>query len=472
MIQHMQAIKRFFSQELVLLALLLIFGLVTHLHLFGHPREIVFDEVYFAQFVSHYFSGTYYFDIHPPLAKLIMAGAAQLLGFSPDPAFQFSQIGAVYTNDFYLLLRGMVSLAGILLPLAVYFLSKELFRNKIAAFIAGLLVVLDNALLVQSRYILTDAFMLLFGVAGLACVLASHRMHEAGRTRWRWTLMSLGALLLGACIGVKWTGLVFVGVAGIALLIRAFKKRAWLGFSAETGIMGTGIALIYILAFITHINALPLSGPGDAFMSPSFQKTLRENRFETNMTIKPASLPEKIAELNTVMYTANKGITATHPYGSSWDSWPFMTRPIYYWTSGTQPEGMSRIYLLGNPAIWWIGAVLIAYLSIRWIIEFPKRRKKEDFLALSLILAGFWANLLPYLFISRVAFLYHYFPSLLFLIIAIGYYLGRDARKRPYRTAIAGLLILWCFIYFAPLSYGTPLSDEQYRSRVWFSAWE
>ena len=45
----------------------------------SEPRSVVFDEVHFGGFAEAYVSSrAYFFDIHPPHAKLIIAGTAGL----------------------------------------------------------------------------------------------------------------------------------------------------------------------------------------------------------------------------------------------------------------------------------------------------------------------------------------------------------------------------------------------------------
>ena len=60
------------NKKLVLIILAL--SIATHFAFFGHPNETVFDEVHFGKFVSGYYTGEYFFDIHPPLGKLIITG--------------------------------------------------------------------------------------------------------------------------------------------------------------------------------------------------------------------------------------------------------------------------------------------------------------------------------------------------------------------------------------------------------------
>ena len=59
--------------------ILTILSLFTHLLFFGQPYAVVFDEVYNGSFISAYYSGEYYFDIHPPLAKILMKFAGDII---------------------------------------------------------------------------------------------------------------------------------------------------------------------------------------------------------------------------------------------------------------------------------------------------------------------------------------------------------------------------------------------------------
>jgi len=126
----------FFQKEWVLIVILLVLASVTRFLYLGHPNEVVFDEVYFAKWVTNYYSGQFYFDIHPPLAKMMLAALAKLFGFSDVGNTNFSQIGNVYQTDFYKFLRGVESFFGVILVLAVYALGKRMFKNKWPGFFA------------------------------------------------------------------------------------------------------------------------------------------------------------------------------------------------------------------------------------------------------------------------------------------------------------------------------------------------
>lgn len=60
-----------------------------------HPIQS-FDEVHFGAFAGQYIRREYYFDVHPPLAKMLNALSAWLAGFNGD--FGFENIGDDYIS--------------------------------------------------------------------------------------------------------------------------------------------------------------------------------------------------------------------------------------------------------------------------------------------------------------------------------------------------------------------------------------
>lgn len=457
------------KKEWLLIALVFVLAIGTRFIYFGYPKEIVFDELYFAKFSTDYFKGTYYFDIHPPLAKLMMAGFAKVSGVNLPTTFDFKNISQTYPDNSYKLLRLFVSIFGVVLPLAVYYLSKQLFRNKWPAFLAGLFTVFDNALLVQSRFILMDVVLLAFGVLGLGFFLAHRRKRSFS---WSWfAYLILSAIFLAAAFSVKWTALIFFGLAGAIILFDVFRHKQIKDFIIKAIIIGVVSFLFYFSVFAVHLKMLPKSGDGDAFMSASFQKTLVGNQFYHDSNIKPAGLFRKFVELNTVMYSANAGLTATHPYGSKWYSWPFLSRPIYYWYHDDGNNAASRIYLQGNPFIWWLGFIVVVYYALWCLAGLSKKNKKPEFWPIGLMILGYLGNLVPYIFVSRVAFLYHYFPSLIFLIVLLGFFVWKYFKKYPLLIGVVILITIVFFIFFAPLSYGLSLTEPIFNSKIWFRNW-
>ncbi|MBI4160349.1 MAG: phospholipid carrier-dependent glycosyltransferase [Candidatus Yanofskybacteria bacterium] len=464
----------------IYIIILVFASIATHFAYFGQPAETVFDEVHFGKFISGYFTGEYFFDIHPPLGKLMLSGTGYLAGF--EPGFGFENIGQKYADSLYEWLRLAPTVAGILLPIVIFLLALELRFSNFAAFGAGALVALENSLLVQSRFILLDSFLLLFGFLSLLFYFKYKNRRSTSDARYQIFLILAG--FFGAlAASVKWTGATFLTIVCILYLID------WIKNDRKTRTAVGGIAwliltpiVIYFGTFALHFKLLDKSGPGDAFMTPGFRKTLTDSADYNNPDIRPSNILEKFKELNLQMYKSNATLTATHPYSSQWYTWPFMARPIYYWNGSTKPaagdsagspQTQSRIYLLGNPIIWWASTIAIIYLIIGLAQQIWQKIVKRNVTLgyIPVLLGGAYIlNLLPFVGIRRAMFLYHYFPTLIFSIIALVYLIDKLPKRK---TAFAVLLALSviAFVFFAPLTYGLPLSESGYNWRVWLGSW-
>jgi dolichyl-phosphate-mannose-protein mannosyltransferase len=135
--------------------------------------------VHFGKFASHYIQREYYFDVHPPFAKLLFGLAGWFVGF--DGNFKFDNIGDSYTDSHvpYVGMRSLAAIMGSLTIPVVYAIMKESgFSTIVAAFSASLILFgalkrtfctvdiddpfIDNAHIAQSRLILLDAALIFF----------------------------------------------------------------------------------------------------------------------------------------------------------------------------------------------------------------------------------------------------------------------------------------------------------------------
>ncbi|MGI6536979.1 MAG: hypothetical protein ACOX22_01190 [Caldicoprobacterales bacterium] len=135
-------------------------------------------------------------------------------------------------------------------------------------------------------------------------------------------------------------------------------------------------------------------------------------------------------------------------FQSSWWTWPFMIRPIWYYNGRDLPAGMaSTIVSLGNPAVWWMGipAFFIA-LRAAW------RGNKSLILLVTAIISQY----IPWIFISRSAFIYHFFPMVPFLILTVVYLIKKWIEEGKSMKYVYGYLalVLVLFIMFYPAISG------------------
>lgn len=446
---------------------LTVLALLTRLWHLGWPHSIVFDEVYFREFPSNYLSGEYFFDVHPPFIKLVFAGVATLFQLTPD------QTAAGDPGS--LILRVLPALAGVALVPLVYIILRQLRLNRYIATFGALLVLLDNALLVESRFVLMDSLLLLAGFGAFSAYLAMRR--TAGATRWVW--LGMVALLSGIVVSTKWSGLAIVGFVALVWLIDGIRHHIkWYRLIAEALTVVLVVGILYIGSFMVHFALLDESGEGDAFMTERFQSTLINNPYYQA----GASMPvwDKLVELNQEMYSAQNSLNSTtHPYASKWYGWPLMSDPVYYWQGEVQAGGsQGHIYLLGNPVVWMLGALLTFMALVFWLVmprSLGRHRK-----AIGALLVGYGLNFIPFAFIDRPMFLYHYLFALVFSILIAGMMLAlffdwqteRFGQKTAIRTLFTlGAVTLVVFLYFSPLSYGWPLGATELDQRMLLPMW-
>ncbi|KAJ1913674.1 Dolichyl-phosphate-mannose--protein mannosyltransferase 4 [Tieghemiomyces parasiticus] len=276
------------------LALVLLLSFVTRFYKLWAPAEVVFDEVHFGKFAAYYIRRTYFFDVHPPLAKMLIAAHAYLVGF--DGGYLFDKIGENYIerNVPYISMRAFPALLGTLLPVLSYLIMIESGYSVYTAFLVGMLIVFDNAMVVQSRLILLDTFMLLFLLGAVFFYIRFYKARYTPFTRRWWTRLALTGVCLGLVTSVKLVGLLTVGMVGVAVLTdlwrlldveRGLTIRQW---SHHFAARAVGLIIIpvavYVAGFYVHFAVLNRSGPGDTYMSPAFQGSLLDNPLHASST--------------------------------------------------------------------------------------------------------------------------------------------------------------------------------------------
>lgn len=398
------------------------------------PSRIMFDEVHYVPAAQALLdlSGPRNVE-HPLLGKELIAAGIALLGDNP---FGW---------------RLFPSLAGTATVLGVFAFLWLLTGSMRAAVVGALLTMLNQTVYVQARTAMLDIFLGAFMIWALALLLRA--MQAKGKAMWgNWIA---GSALLGLATAVKWSGIPYVALAGLAfLVIRARDARLarkplaaalsgrdqphWPGLPAIPGllVMGAVSVLVYLVTF-----------------APAF--------FYANAPLDLTGLFAQQWE----MYQLQTQVLKAHTYQSSWWSWPLMLRPIWYfyeWDRGAQ----RGVLLIGNPLIMWGGLVAVAACYWAWF-----RDKAIRPLAVALL----WtASLAIYIVIPKsLGFYYYYHLSGIFLCIALPvaflhFDRGRNRGWEEWFTA-ASLLM---FGYFYPILSAAPLADTMgFEHWTWFASW-
>ena len=268
-------------------------ALILRMVRINFPSQVVFDEVHFGGFASLYLKGTYFFDVHPPFGKLLIAAIGYFNGYKGT--FSFKDIGMPYSDDPtvpFVEMRSFMAICGTAAVSLLFASMIELGFTPLAAAVAGAFVALDNASVIQSRFILLDAMLLLFifGSVFSWIKFRKERYHAFG-PRWWGYLFLTGAMLAGT-VGVKLVGLFTVALIGFACMYDLWEladsnrsmsnNLLWRHFFARFAGLAVFPTIIYLFFYYVHFKALPLTGPGDIHMSPNFQKTLLGNGINSN----------------------------------------------------------------------------------------------------------------------------------------------------------------------------------------------
>lgn len=351
----------------------------------------IFDEIYHVRTALEHLQSVYPYEVsHPPLGKLIISLGILLWGNNP---FGWRFMGTLFGVG--------------MLPILYCFL-KNLFGKRPVALLGTLLLAFDFMHFTQTRIATIDTY-------GVFFILLSYWFFWRYLTvdaslPFRKSVLPLffSGLSFGLGAASKWTvlyagaGLAVLWILDLLLRARDANPGSWFARLGKTIAVCIPFfvlipACIYVLSYIPYGRACGMTVGGGMLWNKDFYRIIWENQ--------------------KFMFSYHSSLVATHPYSSKWYEWVADLKPILYYV-GYSEDGSSKaaISAFGNPAVWWAG--ILAMLAMVYH-AFARKDGRALF-----ILLGFAAQLLPWVFITRLTFIYHYFPSTIFLILALSHVLN------------------------------------------------
>jgi len=426
-----------------------------------------FDEIYHARTAYEHLHGLVpYETTHPPLGKLMMSVGIALFGMTP--------FGWRFSGTFI----------GVLMLPALYLLAKQLTKRRDLATFAMLLFGFDLMHFTQTRIATIDSFPVFFILLSTLCMVRylqtdvynipegiSPDIKPRVFTKpFRRTLIPLGlcGLFMGLSIASKWIGL--YSAVGLAVMFSIAVYRQF-----RTGLVAFDVDLehdmtpmqklrvlwardltirrllvtcafcvlffIAVPAFIYYLSYIP-------YLSPSGPVTL-----------------ERIVKAQVGMYNyqSTPGLGMDHPFYSPWWQWPLILKPMWFSQDKFEPTGFaSTIMCMGNPLIYYIGAacmvamfvlLVVKYIGIKGGLRF---RQGDGNLTVGLIVLGFLTQYLPWVLVPRSMYMYHYFASVPFIILATMYMFNLIPNAKAKRMLLIGYVVLSgvFFVMFYPYASG------------------
>jgi dolichyl-phosphate-mannose-protein mannosyltransferase len=382
-----------------------------------------FDESYFPASALEMQDGLAVAEMdHPPVGRLIIGIGMNLWGRNPF-GFRFMQV-----------------IAGILMLPLLYFAGRSLFKSPRWAFLATAFLAVDFMHYTQTRIGTLDAFLVLFILGMYAFMVFYHYSRHQG---WRRVFLLLSGICAGCAIGTKWSGL--YACAGLAIL---FFYWLFKGMRRGDAILRKTLLKDCIWCLFCFV-ALPC---GIYYLSYiPYARTLGNSDI----------LQVIIQHSQTMLaYHTGNATNYHHPYSSEWWTWFVALKPVFYYYKAP-PESV-YLYATGNPLIWGFGLV-----GVLFALENGITRKDETGIFIAL---GYFSQLIPWFFVTRDTFLYHYFPMVPFLMLGVVYLFQNTCNTqllRPWKerfiiafAALAGaeFWIAFPFIYGSSMEWNTILT--------------
>ncbi|CAO2587023.1 Protein O-mannosyl-transferase 2 [Lemmus lemmus] len=278
------------------LAVVTLLSFATRFHRLDQPAHICWDETHFGKMGSYYINRTFFFDVHPPLGKMLIGLAGYLSGY--DGTFLFQKPGDRYEHHSYMGMRGFCAFLGSWLIPFAYLTVLDLSKSFPAALLTAALLTFDTGCLTLSQYILLDPILMFFIMAAmLSMVKYNSCAHRPFSAPW-WFWLSLTGISLAGALGVKFVGLFIILQVGLNTISDLWQLFGDLSLSLVT--VGKHLTarilclivlplVLYVTIFAVHVMVLNKSGPGDGFFSSAFQARLSGNSLHN------ASIPEYLA---------------------------------------------------------------------------------------------------------------------------------------------------------------------------------
>ncbi len=438
----------------------------------GTPAEIVYDEGTVVNQAEAFMAGRIpRLSTHPPVGKLLVALSIWLFG------------------DYPWGWRALNAFVGTALVAGTYLLGRKLFSSRLAASLAGGIILCDGMFLVASRLAMIN---IVYITLTAWAYLTLFRFIDNSEPRARRRTLVAMSVLLGLCVGTK---AVISEVAALIAVASVVFTLVSEGCAANSGdskrlvlarivcacaLIGGIILIVYVASFWPFYWNGWWGGIGD------------------------------LVRYHRSVLSANLEQPSTRPDSSPFWSWPLLLRPYAYWMRVSPAQTVAVIWCGGNPLLWW-GILASVPMAI-------SRGYRERSFAWTFLAAAYAMNLAMWIPIRRYVFIYDYIPAAYLGLLALAGALAECWNSNAPRweqfallaalvpcltlafgtlkggaiasaVVLAHLLIMEyrenlasrfvcvifvtaavaVFIYFFPFWTGIPLTEKDYAARIWFN---
>lgn len=398
-------------------------------------NQAYFDEIYHVRNAWEIANRQYmYASVHPLLGTNIIALSIHLFGMHP---FAWRLPGAI---------------ASVLMLPVLYGILKHLLKRDYLSLIGSFLLAADFMHITTARIATLEPFSILFILCSFYWMLKYCRSNFYTLPMWKGILyLFLSGIFMGLSIATKWTGC--YAAIGLAIMLFTNWIQRFLEYKKdkEAHHQFFKILLTTMLACILFFIIIPIVIYCISYIP---DKIFRNEPWTIANVWKQAQQ----------MYHYHVNLNATHPYQSTWFQWILDLRPMWYYV-GIKGNVFHTISCFSNPLLTWIGLPAILFTTYRTLC-------KKDIVGWYIVV-GYFSGLLPWIiYVQRIVFAYHFYPTSLFTIIAIVYCINLlNNRKMSIVVPAYLAAYLALFILFLPVITGFGTSQQFARFLAWLPGW-
>lgn len=403
-----------------------------------------FDEVFYPRTALDFIYEIIPFErTHPPLGKYFVMIGMLIFGVNP---FGWRIVGTLF---------------GVAMIPVMYLFGLKLFKKRFFAFCTAFLMMFDFMHFVQTRISTIDVYVTFFVIL-MYYFIYDYFIKKPYKVGLKKSLVPLFlcGLILGIGAATKWIAM--YGAVGLMLIFIIAKLDEIACYTAyrQYGLSSDLFNKFWSRYFVKTALACVLFFlivPAIIYFASY-----------TSIMLVPGNGVKEFINNQSYMYNFHNDLDIKHSYSSPWWAWPIMAKPIWFYGSKAlaAKELTSSIICMGNPLIWWFSIPALITGIVLAI------RRKDRYMIVPILGALF--QYIPWMVVRRMAFIYHYFSVMPFLIIIMVYLIkifygyGRTARKLVYIYLILTALM---FVMFYPILSGV-IVPKWYASLLqWFPGW-
>ena len=424
----MEEVKKYqfkISPEVILVSLLTVFSLIVRVINLDFPHGFMFDEIHRVVRAQKFLNHQVFITDQPHFGRyLIVFG---ILTFGDNPiGWRITQV-----------------ISGTLLIPVLYLIGKKIFSHKYAGLLTAFFATFDLSLVAYSRIGVVIIYQVFFfALSILFFILGIENINRKSTV-----FFYLSAVITGLSISIKWTSLCLLPI----FLFWRITKGDLNKFCVKSLVAG-----VLFLAIVLSSYTITFVGEKRNFEYYHQKYGMPYNNFI-----------EGIVSWHKLAFDSHTREGMFHPYSSKWFTWPLMYRPVLlYQNIDVVNEKITRILAIGNPVIRWLSTLAVIFQLFLLLF------KKEKIMIF--LLSTYLISFLPYAFISRPMFLYHYLPSLLIQLLILEYTFVEIYKQKIILRSMLLLLvalIVFIFFYYYPFVSGLPVSFSEFKHRLWLKSW-